>query len=104
MKKNFLILVCIVSLSYCEAQSTDKTEPKADTLKISRNDSRFFEAEYDLKNILRFKEVPNILDSSKTLSIQLTFNDGAGTMLKIFNPFSEQLIYKAELYSYKKKD
>ncbi len=99
LKKVFSLLACIILLSYCEAQ----TGPGIDTLQISRNDNRYFEAEYDSKNILRFKEVPGIADSSKTLSIQFTGSE-SGTMLKIFNPFSEQLMYKAELYSYKKKD
>ncbi len=88
MKKGLIILTCMTSLSFCKAQSTDKTEPKSDTLQINKNDSRFFEAEPDFKNTLRLKEVPNILDSSKTLSIQLIYSDASGTMLKIFNPFS----------------
>lgn len=75
-----------------------------DTLIINRNDNRFFEAEYDLTSTLKFKEVSTILDSSKTVSIGLTFNEGSGAMLKIYNPFSDKLVYKAELYSYKKKD
>jgi len=104
MKKVINIFACILSIYYCEAQSTGKTESKVDTLLLSKNDNRFFEVENDLTNTLKFKEVSSILDSSKTISIQITFTEGAGTMLKIFNPFSKQLIYKAELYSYRKND
>jgi hypothetical protein len=104
MKEVITILVCTLFTISAEAQATGKSEHKMDTLIINRNDDRYFEAEYNLDSTLKFKEVSTILDSSKTISIKLTFNEGAGAMLYIHNPFSEQLVYKAELYSYKKKD
>lgn len=104
MKKVLIIFICILSGTYSKAQQDDKSEVKIDTLIINRNDSRYFECEYDLTNTLKFREVPKISDSSKTISIKLTFNEGTEAMLKIYNPFSEQLVYQAELYSYKKKE
>lgn len=104
MKKIFLLLAFSLLIFNCEAQSTDKSEFIIDTLIINKNDKRFFVAEHDLNNNLRFKEVLNISDSTKTLSVQLTVNDAMGSILKISNPFSDQLVYKAEMYSYKKKD
>jgi hypothetical protein len=98
------IMICVALFPYCKAQSTEHAKFNLDTLLINKNDSRFFEAAYDSKNIIRLREVLNITDSSKTISIQCTFSNGSGTILKIFNPFAEQLVYKAELYSYKKKD
>jgi hypothetical protein len=106
MKKLFIILAYILLSLHGDAQSTEvpgNLAANIDTIQITRGDKRFFEAEYDLQNVLRFKEVSIILDSAKTLTIEVTFSDAMGTMLKIFNPFSAQLIYKAELYSYKKK-
>lgn len=104
MKKLVIILACSLFTICTNAQIPEQSQLKLDSLIIKRNDNRFFEAEYDLTNTLKFKEVSTISDSSKTVSINLTFNSGSGTMLKIYNPFSEQLTYKAELYSYKKKD
>jgi hypothetical protein len=108
MKNVFIAFGFTLVSLFSNAQSIPPTDsnltPKIDTILVNRNDKRYFEAEYDSKNILKFKEVSGILDSAKTLSIELTFGDAMGTMLKIFNPFSEKLVYKAELYSYKKKD
>lgn len=104
MKKVIIFFACSLFTITTEAQSVEKSELRVDTLIINRNDNRFFEAEYDLTSTLKFKEVSTILDSSKTVSIELTFNEGSGAMLKIYNPFSDKLVYKAELYSYKKKD
>jgi hypothetical protein len=105
MKKITIAIACILSLMYCQAQTNEKTDSRyVDTLQINVKDKRFFEAERNTDNTLRFKEVREITDSSKTLTIELTYSNGAGAMLKILNPFSEQLVYKAELYSYKKKD
>ena len=104
MKKVIIFFACSLFTITTKAQSVEKSELRMDTLIINRNDNRFFEAEYDLTSTLKFKEVSTILDSSKTVSIGLTFNEGSGAMLKIYNPFSDKLVYKAELYSYKKKD
>jgi len=104
MKNVLVAFVCIFCLLNGEAQSTDNKETTIDTLLFTKKSSRYFEAEYDTINKLSFKEVRKMSDRSKTISIKLSFTDGAGTMLEIFNPFPRQLIYKAELYSYSKKD
>lgn len=107
MKNTLVIFGIILFSSLCNAQSKaliDRLSTKIDTILIKKNNKLYFETEYDLENILKFKEVSTIMDSVKTISMELTFDETMGTMLKIFNPFNKKLVYKAELYSYKKKD
>jgi hypothetical protein len=107
MKKLFIMLAYLVCSTFCKAQTTTLTTKlvtNADTLHIGKNDKRYFEATYDLKNPLKFKEVSSIVHKANTVTIEVTNMEPSGTMLKIFNPFKEQLVYKAELYSYKKND
>ena len=102
MKLSFIIFFAVVSCICCYGQSSNET--KVDTLYINMNDKLVFEVEVDSTNHLSFKKADANTSSSKTITIALTFTQGAGTFLKIQNPFSKELSYKAELYAYKKKE
>jgi hypothetical protein len=104
MKSIFFILFSTLILEPCLAQSGSIAIVKKDTLHINLGDKLFFQVETNPENKLSFRQIESVSDSSRTVSIELTYTEGAGTMLKIFNPFAKMLIYKAELYSYKKKE
>ncbi len=104
MKLTALTLIIILKWSFCFAQSAKPADRLADTIFINLNDNLLFEVQLDSTNNLFFKKIKSNVDDSKTISISLTYNASAGTFLKIQNPFSKALSYKAELYSYKKKD
>lgn len=107
MKYLIAIFLTASSFTFTTAQSQDTTAQiieTTDTLYLSINEKLFFEAKADANHHLSFKAVKDITAKEKTITIELTFTSGSGAFLKIFNPFSEQLTYKAELYSYKKKD
>ena len=102
MKLSFIIFFVVLSCTCCYGQSSNET--KVDTLYININDKLLFEVEVDSANHLSFKKAGTNAISSKTISIELSFNQGAGAMLKIQNPFPKELSYKCELYAYKKKE
>ena len=98
MKQLLFIFSMLLSSIFCNGQTN------ADTLYINLNDKLFFEASMDSSNHLKLKKADTNDNSANTISISLTFSQGAGAFLKIQNPFSKALVYKAELYSFKKKD
>ena len=102
MKLSFIICFIVLSCTCCYGQSSNET--KVDTLYINMNDNLVFEAEVDSTNHLIFKKADANANNAKTITIELTFTQGAGTFLKIHNPFSKELSYKCELYAYKKKE
>ncbi len=57
-----------------------------------------------LPRVLHFRKVKKKGDPTTTVSIDVSFSEGMGTLLKIENPFDGDLTYKAELYSYKTKN
>ena len=104
MKTILITSLTILLCTFCNGQSTSSDETKQDTLFINLNDKLLFEASFDSNNNLVFKMVGAIVNDSTTVSIELTYNGAAGSMLKVKNPFSKPMHYKAELFSYKKKD
>lgn len=107
MKQLLVITLSLLVIATSHAQ--DNTTPKElvatkDTLLIKRGDKLLFEASLNEAQNLVFTQVLTITDSAKTVRIELDFSDGLGAMLKIFNPFKQQLVYKAELYNYKKRE
>ncbi len=107
MKINILTIAIFMFSHTCTANSifvVDSSKTKTDTILLNRNDNRYFEADYDSKNKISFREVNTVLDSARTIMIELSYNNETGTMLKISNPFSKHLIYKAELYAFRKDE
>lgn len=104
MKTILITSLTILLFTFCNGQSTSSDDTKQDTLIINLNDELLFESSFDSNNNLFFKKVEAIINDSTTVSIELTYDEEAGSMLKVKNPFLKSMYYKAELYSYKKKD
>ncbi|MFN8306950.1 MAG: hypothetical protein U0T79_09265 [Ferruginibacter sp.] len=107
MKHIFLSLLQISIFAVCSGQvneSQNTKDPLKDTVQVKMGQKLLFKAEVNASKNLQFSQIADITDSTKCVTIDLIFTEGIGTMLKIYNPFTEQMVYKAELYSYKKKD
>ena len=100
----FIILLIVFSATALSLHAQDDTVAPLDTLTINLKDRLFFEVEQGANNQLTFTKVDEIKNVDKTITIESVFTEGSGTMLKIFNPFKKQLVYKAELYSFKNKE
>jgi hypothetical protein len=105
MKKIFITLTFALTtmLSYGQINNLpDSSIVKIDTLIIKLGDKLFFAGDVDSNNNIVFRKVDQNFDQSKNVSIELSFSKSFGTVLTIKNPFDKKLIYKAELYSFKK--
>ena len=102
MKHSLIAFLSILGFMYCQGQSND-LNIKFDTIQINLNERLLFKVGVDSSDHLTFSKVNGFIDSTTIMSIELTYNGAAGTILKLNNPFSKEIVYKAELYSHKKK-
>ena len=85
---------------FCQAQS----KSKPDTIIIYLKEKLLFEARLDADSNLILTKVDTVSNKEKTISIELKYANSLGGSLVINNPFPKTLHYKAELYSYMKRD
>ena len=100
MRSTIITLLIILSVKYCQGQSNIMS----DTIYLNLNDKLLIEAYLDSSNHISFKKVDVAMNVEKTMSIELKYGSDMGAMMVLKNPFPKKLHYKAELYSYKKKD
>ncbi len=106
MKKTFTVLFSLTMFLVGHGQTNELEQDKhlpRDTVYIKLGQKLLFIANVNESKTLLFSEVAVATDIEKTVSMELTYTEGVGSMLKIHNPFKEQIVYTAALYAYTKK-
>ena len=99
----FLIATNTVKSQFIE--DVKKEENKfiySDAIKLFPGDSLLIEAKINGDKLTEFVKVDAIADSSKTITLKFTYEDfgsSKASLLKVVNPFSKTLQYKAKIRS-----
>lgn len=102
----FTLLALLVTTSIVKSQNIEnvsKEENKfvySNSVKLFLGDSIYIEANNTRKMLSDFVRVNSITDSTKTISFKFTydkFGSNNASILKVSNPFSKVLSYKAKI-------